>query len=364
MRSISDTIERLSKLRGSRGQVHEPGNVLADLGPFGANPGGLEARVHIPAGMQLRAPLVVVLHGCTQTASAYDHGSGWSRLADDYGFAVLFPEQTRSNNANTCFNWFSPGDTTRGEGEAASIRQMIDTVVTRYNIDRSRIFITGLSAGGAMANVMLATYPEVFSGGAIIAGLTYGAAASIPEAFDRMRGHGLPDAATLQSLLRNASHHCGPWPAISVWQGTLDATVVPLNALSIIDQWRAVHPVSQKPDLIELVDGHTRMVWKSPDGRDLIEHYSILGMGHGTPIDTRSGYGRSSPYMLDVKISSTLHIARSWGLIASFEKRVERDQDPIGKTTFELPTVPSSAPAWSGIQKTIEDALRAAGLMK
>ncbi|WP_428412553.1 extracellular catalytic domain type 1 short-chain-length polyhydroxyalkanoate depolymerase [Pararhizobium sp.] len=365
MRSISYTIARLSKLRGSHGQTHVPDHVLADIGPFGADPGGLEALAHIPARLQPQSALVVVLHGCTQTASVYDHGSGWSRLADDYGFAVLFPQQTRSNNANTCFNWFVPGDTGRDRGEAASIRQMIEAAALRYNIDRSRIFITGLSAGGAMANVMLATYPEVFAGGAIIAGLPYGTATTIPEAFDRMRGHGTPDAKTLQSLLRNASVHKGPWPAISVWQGTRDVTVVPSNAGSIIDQWRGVHEVPQKADLIETVDGHIRQAWKSSDGRDVIEHYSINEMGHGTPIDPRSGYGKSAPYMLDVGISSTLRIARSWGLVASFDRRKEQDlhlDQPSPSISITTPASPSGPT--NRIQKTIEDALRAAGLMK
>jgi poly(3-hydroxybutyrate) depolymerase len=242
---------------------------------------------------------------------------------------------------------------------------MIETVATRYDIDRSRIFITGLSAGGAMANVMLATYPEVFAGGAIIAGLPYGSASTVPEAFDRMRGHGAPDAKTLQSLLRNASSHGGPWPTISVWQGTRDAIVVPSNAVSVIDQWRGAHDVPMKPDLVETVDGHTRQVWKSPGGTDVIEHFSINAMGHGTPIDPRSGYGRSAPYMLDVGISSTLHIARSWGLAASFDKRREPDLDfdpPVPPMSVATTVSPSGST--SGIQKTIEDALRAADLMK
>ena len=96
------------------------------------------------------------------------------------------------------FNWFQPEDIRRGSGEALSIRQMIASVSAAWRIDPGRVFITGLSAGGAMASVMLATYPEVFAGGAIIAGLPYGSASTIPEAFDRMRGHGLPSERELQ----------------------------------------------------------------------------------------------------------------------------------------------------------------------
>jgi poly(hydroxyalkanoate) depolymerase family esterase len=115
---------------------------------------------------------------------------GWggrtSTLADRYGFALLLPEQQPSNNPNGCFNWFLPGDTRRGGGEALSIRQMIEKIVIDKNIDRRRIFITGLPAGGAMTSAMLVSYPEVFAGGAIIAGLPYGAASNAQQAFESM----------------------------------------------------------------------------------------------------------------------------------------------------------------------------------
>src|SRR4029453_18745537 len=86
---------------------------LSDLAAFGSNPGQLRARTYTPDNLSAGAPLVVVLHGCTQTAADYDYGSGWSSLADRYGFALLFPEQQRSNNSNLCFNWFAPGDLRR-----------------------------------------------------------------------------------------------------------------------------------------------------------------------------------------------------------------------------------------------------------
>ncbi|CCV05639.1 putative Feruloyl esterase [Mesorhizobium metallidurans STM 2683] len=170
--------------------------------------------------MRDAAALVVVLHGCTQNAAGYDHGSGWSQLAAEEGFAVLFPEQQRANNPNLCFNWFMPGEVKRDSGEAHSVRQMIEVAIVVHGLDRERIFITGLSAGGAMANVMLAAYPEVFGGGAIIAGLAYGSASTIPEAFDRMRGYSSPSKQELQRRLREASPHKGVWPKISIWQGS------------------------------------------------------------------------------------------------------------------------------------------------
>ena len=97
--------------------------------------------------------------------SGYGVGAGWWQLAEEMGFAVLAPEQKAVNNPNTCFDWFNPEDITRGQGEAASIAAMIRTMIETYQLDKGRVFITGLSAGGAMTAVMLATYPELFAGG-------------------------------------------------------------------------------------------------------------------------------------------------------------------------------------------------------
>src|SRR5918998_828227 len=98
-----------------------------------------------------------------QTAAGYDHGAGWSMLADRYGFVLLFPEQRQANNQRLCFNWYQSGDIERGRGEPLSIRQMIERMVRDHNVDPRRVFVTGLSAGGAMTSVMLATYPELFA---------------------------------------------------------------------------------------------------------------------------------------------------------------------------------------------------------
>jgi len=145
---LSKTISHLSSLR--RTMNVEAASVgsgrLSDL-TIKANPGNLIGRFYVPEDLAAGAPLVVVLHGCTQNAAAYDHGSGWSRLADKNGFALLFPEQQRANNSNLCFNWFEPGDTARDQGEAASIRAMIAAMVEAHGIDERRIFVTGLSAG-------------------------------------------------------------------------------------------------------------------------------------------------------------------------------------------------------------------------
>ena len=181
--------------------------------------------------------LVVVLHGCTQTAASYDLGAGWSTLANRHGFALLLPQQQPSNNPKNCFTWFQRQDATRDQGEALSIRQMVEKAILDFGIDRSRVYVTGLSAGGAMASVMLATYPEIFAAGAIVAGLPYGAAANVQEALECMfKGRTCPSLEWAE-LVRRASPHQGPWPKISVWHGSADAIVKPSNADEIIKQW-------------------------------------------------------------------------------------------------------------------------------
>src|SRR4051794_34539856 len=169
---------------------------------------------YVPAELGPDRPLVVVLHGCKQTAAGYDRGAGWSTLADRYGFALLLPQQQPANNPNGCFNWFQPADTRRGHGEALSIRQMIEKTVTDRGIDPQRIYITGLSAGGAMTSVMLACYPEVFAGGAIIAGLPYGAASSMHQAFESMANCPSRSAREWGEAVLRASPQNGRWPRV------------------------------------------------------------------------------------------------------------------------------------------------------
>ncbi|TIU22460.1 MAG: PHB depolymerase family esterase [Mesorhizobium sp.] len=285
---------------------------------------------------------------------------------------------------------WSPGPGKRNGGEALSIRQMIEAVAVEHGLDRKRIFITGLSAGGAMTSVMLACYPEVFAGGAIIAGLPYGSAKTVPEAFDRMRGHGMPSERQLQKALRDASPHQGPWPSISVWHGSADQTVASSNADAIVAQWRAVHGLDARSTRSEMVDGHSRRVWRNAQGQELIEEYRIAGMGHGTPLGTAgdAALGVGGPFMLDVGISSTWHIARFWGIAKPCVKRDAKIKPakannealaPGFARAFSMPkagvpNVPHSAKranippsqkpsSAAGIRKVIEDALRSAGLM-
>ena len=364
MPSIADTIKRLQAAQSAVAARNPAGSTrLRPLSGFGTNPGALNGLCYVPeTGADMA--LVVVLHGCTQTAAGYDRGSGWSDLAARYGFAVLFPEQQRGNNPNLCFNWFATEDTRRNGGEALSIRQMIGALVSRHAIDPTRVFVTGLSAGGAMANVMLATYPELFAGGSIIAGLPYGAAASVPQALERMRGAGHADEHAYADLIRRASPHRGPWPHISVWHGDADRTVDVVNAEAILGQWRSLVGAKRAPDRSETVDGQRRRVWLAADGREAIEDYRISGFGHGTPLKTSGdrSCGAAGAYMLEAGISSTWRQAESWGLLGQ-PVPVAAPATTTSSAGVE-PAAPLLAPAMPGVGATIERALRSAGLMR
>ena len=199
---------------------------------------------YVPDQIEASPALVVVLHGCGQTAAGYDYGAGWSTLADRYGFCpLLFPQQQAASNPQRCFNWFLPADTERDRGEACSIRQMIDAMVSQHGIDRRRVFVTGLSAGGAMTAVMLATYPgcSPAGGGASTTGLPYRAATNVQEAFDGMFQCAPRPARAWGDLVRAASRIAGRG-RVSVWHGDADVTIKPANAGEIIKQWSDVQP--------------------------------------------------------------------------------------------------------------------------
>lgn len=330
---------------------------------FSPNPGNLRMFSHVPPNMAAGAPLVVLLHGCGQTAAGYDMGTGWSQLAAEHGFAVLAAEQKAVNNPHACFNWFNPEDVRRNEGEAASIAAMIEQMLEAHGLDRRRVFITGLSAGGAMAAALLAAYPELFAGGAIIAGLPFGAAANVRDALEVMRSAPLRTPRAWGDLVRAASTHDGPWPKISIWHGALDSTVNINNAQASLAQWADLHDVSLTDAAQEMVEGAIRHSWG-----DRLEVYTVPALGHGTPIDSRD-IGTAAPFILDVGISSTRRIAEFWGLlerpaVKSWMPRIQIVTPPeLALPEIEAVLAPKQAPA-AGPENLVLRALRAAGLMR
>ena len=359
MPGLGETVFDLAELRRVRdtmmANLAEPGR-LTLVAPSGTNPGALRMLTYVPPGLPAGAPLVVVLHGCTQNAAAYDHGSGWSALADRHGFALLFPEQERANNPNLCFNWFQTADVTRGEGEVLSIRQMIGQMIALHSLSPHRVYITGLSAGGAMTAAMLATYPEVFAGGAIIAGLPYGAADSMQEAFNAMHNVRQRSAREWGDLVRAASPHRGPWPHVQIWHGEADAVVREGNARELIKQWADVHGVRESA-FEDRVEGAFHKVWRGPAGNVVLESYLIPGLAHGTPLHTGAddmdqSMGFVAPHMLEAGISSTWYVARSWGLLTQVARP---------RRAAKL-RAPQPLPLGDQVGGVIETALRTAGL--
>lgn len=340
------------------GAATGPWEAQASPGPlveadFAPNPGNLRMFEYLPLGAKAGAALVVVLHGCGQTAAGYDLGAGWSRLAGQMGFALLAVEQKPANNPNTCFNWFNPEDIARGEGEAGSIAAMVATMIERHRLDARRVFVTGLSAGGAMSAVMLALYPELFAGGAIMAGLPFGSAQNVRDALESMRSAPLRTPAQWGDLVRAASAHKGPWPKISIWHGGLDSTVNVNNAQASMAQWADLHGLALSGASQDVIAGAIRLRWD-----DKLEVYTLPLLGHGTPIDSRDA-GQPGPFVLEAGISSSRRIAEFWGLPAA------KREIPSALPEIEHVLMPHPADISAGRRESlILRALKAAGLIK
>ena len=301
------------------GPTLEPAHAAGatEVTSFGSNPGALKMFQYVPTGLPAGAPLVVAMHGCTQSALAYDEEPGWVALAERWKFALVLPQQQSLNNSNLCFNWFQSADIARDSGEALSIKQMVDKTKTSLGTNAARTYVTGLSAGGAMTSVMLATYPEVFAGGAVMAGLPYRCATTVAAALTCMSPGVDKTPSAWGDVVRSASTYTGTRPPVQIWHGSSDTTVKPINATELVDQWTNVAGADQTADVQDTVAGYPHNVYRDGAGRTAVEFYSLTGMGHGTPIDPGTGptqCGIAAAYILDVNICSSYYIAKSWGL--------------------------------------------------
>lgn len=302
---------------------------------FGSNPGNLKMFKYVPDSLGTSRPLVVVLHGCAQSAT-YADNAGWIQFANKYHFSLLMPEQQLVNNASRCFRWFDSDHNRRGKGEALSIKQMIDKMLGDANlkIDKSRVYITGLSGGGGMATVMLAAYREMFAGGAIIAGIPYGCANTANEATSQC-GVSLNHQAstvTMKQLpagqwgdfVRNADTSCQTGdpqachPLISIWQGTADTVVNPKDEIELIKQWTNVLGAGQTPQIDETIKGHTQhQVFQNSAGKAVVEAFFVKDMDHGTAVDPGQGSdkcGKAVDFILSEGICSSFYISKFWGI--------------------------------------------------
>ncbi len=378
MAGLRETTARLKRLRR---RAEDAATVVSpemtETLRFGPNPGALRMLTYRPAGGGSGMPLVVTLHGCAQRAETFTRQAGWLALADRYGFVVVAAEQSTANNPNRCFNWFEADDSRRGQGEAASIAAMVAHAVRKEAVDPQRVFVTGLSAGAAMATAMLAAYPELFAAGAVVAGLPYGVAQGVTGAMRAMLGGGGHTPAQLGDFVRGATPKQLPPPRIAIWHGDADYTVRPQNASDVASQWVDAHGLSQEAGVSEALSNRTRTVWRQPNSdRALIELNLVHGLGHGTPLSTsgEAGVGSAGPYMLEAGVSSSLEIARFWGLAEaaapSLAAEPELEMEKMAASRLALVAVGDqvmsslSTHVPPAVQDVIETALKRAGLRR
>jgi poly(hydroxyalkanoate) depolymerase family esterase len=336
----------------SIGQTSSP---LVAVAAFGTNPAQLKMHKYVPQAVGTGArPLVVVLHGCTQTPAAYE-SAGWNSLADEWKFFVVYAEQNNTrNNSSGCFNWggrwksapsafvFSPeplmlDEIKRGNGENQSIKEMVDQMKKDHTIDDKRVFITGLSAGGAMTALMLATWPDVFAGGAIFAGVPYGCATdrkTTTEAAACLKDYSGENAYLSRTpkawgdLVRGAAPSFkGPYPRVQIWHGTADAIVNAKNQAELVKQWTDVNGIDQTADTKDTIDTYPHEQFKDGSGKVIVETFQITGKSHGTevaastPIDPgkKDGpkCGKAGSYIIEAGICSTYYAAKFFGLDGS-----------------------------------------------
>lgn len=213
-----------------------------------------------------RRPLLVMLHGCKQNPSDFAIGTGMNTLAEAHGMLVAYPAQTQIYNPSGCWNWFNPGHQHRGIGEPAIIAGLTSQVINHYDIDVKRVFVAGLSAGGAMAVVMGETYPELFSAVGVHSGLPYKSASDVVSAFAAMRGD-LPTPAGSRSI------------RTLVFHGDADTTVVPLNAREIIRE-KSFSREHTHQGVSDAGRKYTRQVFEDKNGVSVAENWLIQGAGH------------------------------------------------------------------------------------
>ena len=243
---------------------------------FGNEAGSRHYKLYIPSSFTGQSvPLVMMLHGCTQSPDDFAAGTRMNLLAEEFGFLVAYPAQPKSSNPSKCWNWFRPGDQRRGQGEPAVIAGIAQQIAKDYPISRAQIYVAGLSAGGAAAAIMGAAYPDIFAAVGVHSGLACGAASDIPSAFSAMRqGNSRANAYRRNGFSR-------PVPTI-VFHGDGDSTVSPVNGDQVIAQAKAGVELMRTVESGESLGGikYTRVSEKDQGGLTVLEHWTLHGCGH------------------------------------------------------------------------------------
>jgi poly(hydroxyalkanoate) depolymerase family esterase len=254
--------------------------------------------VYTPKGYRVgkAVPLVLMLHGCTQTATDFAAGTRMNEVADEQQFIVIYPEQTRNRQSYRCWNWYDPAHHYRGSGEPALLASIVYAVLkdtAQWTIDQRRIFVAGLSAGATMATILGATYPDLFAALGLHSGLEYQAATS-QLAGMRASLRGGPNPALQGKAAFQAMGSFARSVPVIVFQGTRDTVVDPINSDQVIQQWIQTDLLaSEQPYTINFhspatttkgqVPGgrhYTIYSWNDANGRELHQYWRIEGMGH------------------------------------------------------------------------------------
>ncbi len=290
---------------------------------FGNNPGNLKMFTYNHSKDSVLKPLIVVLHGCNQDAEGVAKLTGWNKLAKNNNFTILYPQQKRINNISQCFNWFLENDIDKGKGESESIFQMISNLINSKSIDSSQIFVTGLSAGGAMGVVMMSTYPETFQKGAIFAGGAYKIATNPLIALKVLSGNiQISNEKLISNInLQNSNYH-GKYPKLIIFQGLNDPIVNKINADYILNQWIGVHKIDSIPDKIENNFNQIQDIsvyrYFNDSNDEIITYFKIKNLGHRLLIEPGNEFdegGEIGLFGKDIGFHSTYYLATDFGLI-------------------------------------------------
>ncbi|MBA2690884.1 MAG: PHB depolymerase family esterase [Rubrobacter sp.] len=242
-------------------------------------------KLYVPSGyVGQEVSLVVMLHGCTQNPDDFAAGTGMNTLAEEHTFLVAYPAQTAGANMQKCWNWFDAGDQKRGGGEPSIIAGITCEVVGGYNVEPGRVYVAGMSAGGAMAAIMGAEYPDLYAAVGVHSGLAPGSARDLASAFSAMHGGGKSPAR------RDGSGRTTP---IISFHGDRDTTVHPRNADNLLAHYVAD---DDSPSAVKVRQGqspggyvYTRAARHDSEGRAVAEQWTIRGLGHAWSGGRRSG---------------------------------------------------------------------------
>lgn len=272
------------------------------------NPGELTASYF--TGHSHNKNLVVLLHGCVQSGEVLAAQSGLLGLAKTHGFSLLIPQQSQDNNIKSCFNWFSEQDTNKDSGETLSIVSMISMLKQKHSLDN--VYIVGLSAGGAMASSLLIHYPELFTAGAVVAGIPYPCANNLIKAIACMRAGPAQTEQILTKEMKDVIEKGKSLPKLSVWTGKVDKVVNAINSQRLATSWSAISVPNAGP-VKTSHQGYQITQWRDEANQPYVELIEIDDLDHGMAVNAiELNGGKTADFLLAAPISAAKNIVNFW----------------------------------------------------